>query len=128
MKPTFRILPLCVLTLAACGGEDEKFPPGATTLVLDAQAQTISWDSIAGADSYNLYIKTVESCPDISVAEFQNPTKDDAKVENVTSPWSTVPYEGCTTCFYAAMAAVNGAGEGELSKAVGWQTRPQPCP
>jgi hypothetical protein len=112
----------------ACGDNGEKYAPGAPTLLNTIEQRELSWDPIAGASSYNLYIKAVEDCPDIQAAEFQQPTKSDTKIEDVISPFSIEAYDGCTTCYYAALAARNEAGEGDLSNAVGWQIRPQPCP
>ncbi len=127
MKTKYGIgLAVFIFLFSSCGDDGESYVPGAPTFKVDVTKKTLTWNSIAGASSYNLYIKTVKSCPDIDTAEFQTPTKNDKKVTGVTSPYSIANYDGCTTCYYAALAAANNVGEGTLSRAKGWQIRT--CP
>jgi hypothetical protein len=116
-----------VLFFAACGSDPKEiYVPGAPTATLDVPGRAISWNPIAGASSYNFYVKTVTGCPDITTATFQNPTKSDTKIAGAGSPVSINDYGACATCYYAAVAAENEMGEGELSVAVAWQI--QSCP
>jgi hypothetical protein len=120
-------LGLAVVFLTACGSDHkETYVPGAPKATLDVTGRVISWNPIAGASSYNFYVKTVTGCPVIADEPYHPPTKSDTKVAGVSSPLSINDYLACATCYYAAVAAENEVGEGDLSVPVAWQI--QTCP
>lgn len=67
---------------------------------------TLSWDAVAGADSYDLYWKT---SPGVTIT--------DAVIEGVTSPYVLTGLANGTAC-YCAITAINAAGESILSAEV----------
>jgi fibronectin type 3 domain-containing protein len=104
------------LLLASCGGGGggggggngvtiPKPPVNIKASAADQQI-VISWDSVAGADSYNLYW-----------SNNPNPTSSDNKILDAKSPYT---HTGLTngTVYYYAVSAVNSKGESALSAAV----------
>lgn len=113
-----------LFSISACGDDAPTLVPGAPELTRAEDSFEISWDPIAGADTYNLYIHEEENCPDILAVDFIDPTANDTKMENVTSPFSIAEYKTCNVCYYAAVRAENEVGEGPFSQATGWQITP----
>ena len=119
---------LAVASVQSCSSDySEIYPPGEPTIATDLDLQVMTWNSVAGATSYNLYIETEGSCPNIGSATPQIPTKSDPKVADITSPFSISVYEGCDKCYFASIAAENSIGESELSNVVGWHIH-NACP
>jgi len=122
-----RISPLIIAALllsAACGGSsgggtaNVPSAPGGLTVELgdDSGQLNISWDSVDGATSYNLYWSNE---PDVTKDVSVDMTKAaGTKIENVTSPYS---HEGLTNGnnYYYIVTAENADGESDASSESG---------
>ena len=71
----------------------------------DAES-TVSWDSVTGATSYNIYWSTLTSV-----------SKSDNKISNVVSPYDHTGLTNDTTYYYV-VTALNSAGESSISNEV----------
>ncbi len=101
----FAYLALAALTSCGGGGGGEGVPTAPTNVAIvagDGQA-TVSWDAVAGADSYHLYWKT---SPGVATT--------DSMVDAATSP-QVLSGLANGMAYYCVVAAVNASGEGPLS-------------
>ena len=80
--------------------------PQNVALIVDDGEVTISWDSITGATSYNIYWNTTGSV-----------TTSDSQIATVTSPYVHTGLSNGTTYYYV-VTAINSTGEGALSSEV----------
>ncbi|MBI5756561.1 MAG: fibronectin type III domain-containing protein [Nitrospirae bacterium] len=85
--------------LIGCGTIAPTAPTGVTATAGDGQV-TISWSSITGATSYNIYWSTTTGVTKTS----------GTKIPNVTSPY-THPSLTNNTPYYYVVTAVNANGE-----------------
>lgn len=89
-----------------------SIPSGVTMVAGDRQA-TISWVSVPGATSYNLYMASQSS---VTKNNYSSKTGG-MKHENVTSPYTHTGLTSGTT-YYFVVTAVNSAGESSESSEV----------
>ncbi|MBE9564791.1 MAG: fibronectin type III domain-containing protein, partial [Proteobacteria bacterium] len=80
--------------------------PQNVTLIVDDGQVTISWDSVIGATSYNIYWNTTGSV-----------TTSDSQIVTLTSPYDHTGLVNGTTYYYI-VTAINSIGEGALSSEV----------
>lgn len=81
-------------------------PTGVTAVTSSSSSNTISWSTVAGATSYNIYWNTTGS-----------PTTASTKISAVTSPYSHTGLSMSTTYYYAVTAS-NAGGESVISNIV----------
>ncbi len=93
-----------LLTAAECN-KPPKSPSNVTIEVQDSQA-VISWNSVAGATSYNIYLA---SQADVSKTNYQSKT-DGQKVTDASSPHTVSGLTNGTT-YYFVVTALNANGE-----------------
>ena|SRR2546428_13979188 len=116
---------LAFALFVGCGGPSTADPP---SLTLNTRTQSLAWDSVASASSYNLYVKTVGlPLGQISLGTV-TVSKSDIKVSSVTSPFLLDRYNKCNTSYFFAAASVNEAGEGSVSGTLGFEATQQCMP
>jgi hypothetical protein len=87
--------------------------PGNVKVTGGEEEITISWDTVTGADSYNLYLASDSS---IGPSNYNDLTGGQ-KIENVSSPYTVSSLSNGTT-YYAVVTAVNKNGESSASSRV----------
>ncbi len=93
--------------VSATPGRPPSAPTGVNATAGDGQV-TISWNSVSGATSYNLYWSTSSGVSKVSYAE---------KISNVTSPFTNTGKSNGTTYYYV-VTAVDSFGESSESSEV----------
>lgn len=88
------------------GGGSVPNAPANVTITAGGGQNTLSWDEVSGATSYNIYWKNSAGV-----------TTSDAKIEGATSPYIHTGLTNGTTYYYA-ITALNAVGEGALSSEV----------
>jgi hypothetical protein len=120
-----RLALLACAPLVCCGGRSTADPP---SLTINSGTGELTWDSVMGADSYNLYVRTVGAPLGQISPGTVTVSNSDVKVPNATSPVALETYDKCNTSYFFAVSSVNGSGEGNLSGTLGFEPRPQCTP
>jgi|GEM_PF-2419101 len=121
------VLGFCILIVAGCSGGGDgstgdggslgngtatTAPTGVVATAGDGQA-TISWDTVSGATSYNLYMASVSGMTKSNYGFLA----DGMKHESVTSPFTHIGLTNGKT-YYFVVTAVNANGESSESSEV----------
>ena len=120
-KLLFLLIPCLLITFftAGCQNSDTNkiTDPPTGVLLTEGNGQiTITWTTVAGADSYNIYYDT---SPGV--------TKTSNKISDVTAPYThTGLING--TVYYYIVTAVNTAGESDPSSEISATPTPVPVP
>ncbi len=103
------LLGLLITLVAGCGGGggggNDKPPSGPVGVVVSANdaANTLQWNSVSGATSYNIYWSTTSGTG-----------VSGTKISNVSSPYTHTSLANGTTYYYV-ITAVNSVGESASS-------------
>ena len=111
------VLFAAALPLVGCGTEPCTVGDGVGAGV-NTGTKTVFWSPVAGATSYNVYIKTVENCDDLD--SMQQVSLNDAKFSTVQSPFDVSQFDRCHTCYYYGVTSVKGSCESRLQTAGGF--------
>ena len=108
------LIPMLVATFFGCSG-DPLDVPSAPSGTIDTGTKTLTWSAVAGATSYNLYIKTINMELGLVPQQEAQASKSDAKITAAVSPYSIESLNKCNTAYFFGITALNSGGESEIT-------------